>query len=205
MVPLIGEGCCGLGGASRDSAGLGAMEEVLISWGGKNLRLPLRFGLRPQGPCRVGTGESGLVLSEEVNPACLSSCSGGHRPLVELCVEPRVFPADARGCHCRLGLCLHPQGCLRRGYVIGFFSRADRGIGVVRRVAPPTWLISNVLVRLASSLGAPGRPGTPSRPRRGIDSPVAIRRGEEAQMKRCRDPRCSPRGNQASRGTFGVA
>ena len=88
MVPLIGEGCCGLGGASRDSAGLGAMEEVLISWGGKNLRLPLRFGLRPQGPCRVGTGESGLVLSEEGNPACLSSCSGGHRPLVELCVEP---------------------------------------------------------------------------------------------------------------------
>ena len=24
--------------------------------------VPLRFGLRPQGPCRVGTGESGLVL-----------------------------------------------------------------------------------------------------------------------------------------------
>ena len=35
------------------------------------------FGLRPQGPCRVGTGESGLVLSEEGNPAGLSSCSGG--------------------------------------------------------------------------------------------------------------------------------
>ena len=29
---------------------------------------PLRFGLRPQGPCRVGTGESGLVLSEEGIP-----------------------------------------------------------------------------------------------------------------------------------------
>ena len=38
--------------------------------------VPLRFGLRPQGPCRVGTGESGLVLSEEGNPAGLSSCSG---------------------------------------------------------------------------------------------------------------------------------
>ena len=25
MVPLTGEGCCGVGGASRDSAGLGAM------------------------------------------------------------------------------------------------------------------------------------------------------------------------------------
>ena len=35
--------------------------------------------------------------------------------------------------------------------VIGFFSRAVRGIGVVRHVAPPTWLISNVLVRPASS------------------------------------------------------
>ena len=40
-------------------------------------------------------------------------------------------------------------------------------------------------------------------PRRGIASPVAIRRGEGAQRKRCRDPRCSPRGNPACRGTFG--
>ena len=46
---------------------------------------------------------------------------------------------------------------------------------------------------------------TPSRPRRGIDSPVAIRRGEVAQMKWCRDPWCSPRGNPACRGTFAVA
>ena len=30
---------------------------------------------------------------------------------------------------------------------------------------------------------APGRPGTPSTQRRGIDSPVAIRRGDGAQMK----------------------
>ena len=87
-VPLRGEGSCGGGGAPRDSAGSGATEEGLTSRGGRHLRLPLRFGLRPQGPCRVGTGESGLVLSEEGNPAGLSSCSGGLRPLVELCVEP---------------------------------------------------------------------------------------------------------------------
>ena len=37
------------------------------------------FPCRPQGPCRVGTGESGLVLSEEGNPAGLSSCSGSRR------------------------------------------------------------------------------------------------------------------------------
>ena len=87
-VPLRGEGSCGGGGVPRDSAGSGATEEGLTSRGGRNLRLPLHFGQRPQGPCRVGTGESGLVLSEEGNPACLSSCSGGHRPLVELCVKP---------------------------------------------------------------------------------------------------------------------
>ena len=44
--------------------GLAQQEEGLTSRGGSNLRLPLRFGLRPQGPCRVGTGQSGLVLSD---------------------------------------------------------------------------------------------------------------------------------------------
>ena len=38
-VPLRGEGCCGVSGASRDCAGVGAMEEGLISRGGRNLRL----------------------------------------------------------------------------------------------------------------------------------------------------------------------
>ena len=33
-----------LGGAPRDSAGSGAMEEGLTSRGGRHLRLPLRFG-----------------------------------------------------------------------------------------------------------------------------------------------------------------
>ena len=70
-VPLRGDGCCGVGEASRDSAGLGTMEEGLFSRRGWNLTLPLRFGLRPQGPCRVGTGDSGLLLSEEGNSACL--------------------------------------------------------------------------------------------------------------------------------------
>ena len=56
-VPLRGEGSCGSGGAPRDSAGSGATEEGLTSRGDRNLRFPLRFGLRPQGPCRVGTGE----------------------------------------------------------------------------------------------------------------------------------------------------
>ena len=35
------------------------------------------------------------------------------------------------------------------------------GFGGVRHVAPLRWLVSNFLVRLASSSGASGRPGTP--------------------------------------------
>ena len=38
-----GEGYCVVGRASRDSAGFSAMEECLISRGGRNLRFPLRF------------------------------------------------------------------------------------------------------------------------------------------------------------------
>ena len=81
-----------LGGSSRC-----AMEEGFTSRGGRNLRLPLRFGLRPQGPCRVGTGESGYVFSEEWNYACLSSCSWGFRPLVKLCVESAGFSRRCMG------------------------------------------------------------------------------------------------------------
>ena len=42
-VPLRGQRYCEVGGASRDSTGFGAMEEGLISSGGRNLRLPLHF------------------------------------------------------------------------------------------------------------------------------------------------------------------
>lgn len=151
-VPLRGEGSCGGGGAPRDSAGSGATEEGLTSRGGRHLRLPLRFGLRPQGPCRVGTGESGLVLSEEGNPAGLSSCSGGLRPLVELCVEPAGLCGRCTGVAVPLRVVPSPTGLpSKRGPGLGSFSRADRGIGGVRPVAPPTWLVSNFLVRPASS------------------------------------------------------
>ena len=177
-LPLRGEGCYGVGGASRDSAGFGAMEEDLISRGGRNLRLPLLFGLQPQGQCRVGTGESGLVLSEEGNSACLSCCSGGFRPLIEHCVEPAGFSVGCTGVSVPLRVVPSPTGLpSKRCPGIGFFSRADREIGVVQHVAPPTWLLSNFFVRPASSSGVPESSGTPSRQSRIIDPPVGIRRG----------------------------
>ena len=49
------------------------------------------FRVRSQGPCRLGTGESGPSWVEAWNSACLSRCPRGERPLVELSLEPGVF------------------------------------------------------------------------------------------------------------------
>ena len=150
-VPLRGEGSCGGGGAPRDSAGSGATEEGLTSRGGRHLRLPLRFGLRPQGPCRVGTGESCLVLSEEGNPACLLSCQGFSGPWSSCVWNPRVFPDDARGCQCPFVLCLHPQGCLRRGVrASGSYQERTGKSGSFGMRHHTRGYVSNFLVRRAS-------------------------------------------------------
>ena len=104
------------------------------------------------GPCRIGIGGSGLVLPEEGNSACLSSCSGGLRPLVVLCVEPAGVSELCTGVSVPLRVVPSPTGLpSKRCPGIGFLSRADREIRVVRHVAPPTWLVSNFLVRPASS------------------------------------------------------
>ena len=151
MVPLIGEGCCGVGGAPRDSAGSGTTEEGLTSRGGSNLRLPLRFGLRPQGPCRVGTGESGLVLSEEGNSACLSNCSGVSRTSSSCVWKPRVFLDDSRGCQYPFKWYLHPQGCFEEGSGPRVLLKSGPGNRGRSACAPHTWLVSNFPVRPASS------------------------------------------------------
>ena len=113
----------------------------------------------------------------------------------------RVFPDDARGCQCPF--CVVPSSTglpSKRCPGIGFLSRAYREIIVFWHVAPPASYVSNFLVRPASSLGAPERSGTPSRHSRGIDTPVAITRGEGAQMKWFREPRCSFRVRPVCRG-----
>ena len=91
-----------------------------------------------------------LVLGRE--PACISSCSGCLRPLVELCVEPAGLCGRCTGVAVPLRVVPSPTGLTsKRGPGLGSFSRADQGNGVVRHVAPPTWLVSNFLVRPASS------------------------------------------------------
>ena len=74
---------------------------------------------------------------------------------------------------------------------IGFLSRADREIGVFRNVAPPTRLCLEFLRETSLILRCDGKVGIPFQKSRGIDPPVAISRGEGAQMKWCLEPRCS--------------
>ena len=143
------------------------MEEGLTSRGDRNLRIPLRFGLRPQGSCRVGTGESVLVLSEEGKPAGLSSCSGGLRPLVELCVETAGYPGRCTGVSVPLRVVPSSTGLPSKrfpgiGFLgIGFFSRAYRKIGVFQHVVPPTRLClefpreTGLILRCAGKVGNP--------------------------------------------------
>ena len=68
-------------------------------------KVPAELGLESQASSclRKGTPLASRVVQGATGPS--SSCVW----------NPRVFPDDARGCQCCLGLCLHPQGCLRRG------------------------------------------------------------------------------------------
>ena len=80
-------------------------------------------------------------MSEEGNSACLSSCSEGLRALFELCAEPTGVSGRCTGVSVPLRVVPSPTGLpSKRGPGLGSFSRADRGLGGVRHVAPPTWL-----------------------------------------------------------------
>lgn len=63
--------------------------------------------------------------------------SPGERPLVELYLEPGVFPNDARK-NCPFVLTSFTGWSSERCPGIGFLSRGDREIGVLRNVEPPT-------------------------------------------------------------------
>ena len=91
MVPLRSQGTCGGG---RGLSGL--------HWGwciGRGPHLPLRqepqgssdFRLRWQGPCRLGTGESGLVLGRGMELRLPLEMSPGREAACRAVLEPGVF------------------------------------------------------------------------------------------------------------------
>ena len=114
-VPLRGEGSCGVGGASRDSAGCGARKRAsprgeagnsgFLSVSDSDCRSPAELGQESQASSclRKGTPLASRVVQGVSGPS--SSCVWNLW----------VFPDHARGCQCPFVLCLHPQGGLRRG------------------------------------------------------------------------------------------
>ena len=85
-MPMRSQGYCG------DGRGLSGLHWVCFN--GRGPHLGLRQEPQVSSPfltqiarsLHVGTGESGLIFSGGWDSSCLSSCSRGDRPLVELCV-----------------------------------------------------------------------------------------------------------------------
>src|SRR5574342_1306109 len=76
------------------------------------------------------------------------------------------------------------QAGVRRGVrASGSYQEGTGKSGSYGMWNPPRGHVWNVFVRPASSRGATRRTGTPSRPSRGVDPPVQIRRGERAQSR----------------------
>ena len=76
---------------------------------------------------------------EAWDSACLSRCSRGERPLVRLYFEPgSFFPDDARASYCPFMLSSFTGWSSKRCPGIGFISRGDLKIGVLRKVEPHT-------------------------------------------------------------------
>ena len=156
-------------------------------------------------PAELGQESQAFSCVEEWNSACLSSSSRDYRPLVDLCLESACFSVLCMGVSVPLRVVHSSTGLLsKRCPGIGFL-RADREIGVFPHVAPPTSLRLEFPSETGLILRCAGNVGTPCRQSSGIDPPVAIRRGEGAQMRWCREPRCSPPVRPVCRGTFGVA
>ena len=88
---------------------------------------------------------------------------------------------------------------------VWYLSRVDREISVFWHVAPPTRLHLEIPRETSLILRCFGKVGNPFQTKQGIRLPVAIRRGEGAEMKWLQEPRCSPRVRPVFQGTFGVA
>ena len=74
---------------------------------------------------------------EAWNSACLWRCSRGERPLVELYLEPGAYSGQCTGESLPLRVDFIHRVEFEEGPGIGFLSRGDREIGVLRNVEPP--------------------------------------------------------------------
>jgi len=151
-VPLRGQGYCGVGGASRDSTGFGETVEGLISSGGRNLRLLSISDSDRRVPAGLGQESQASSCLRKGTPLASRVAQGVSGPLSRCVWNLRVFPDDARGCQCPFVLCLHPQGCLRKGVrASGSYQERTGKSGSFSVWHHPRGYFSNFLVRPASS------------------------------------------------------
>ena len=115
MVPLRGEGCCGVGGPSRDSSGFGAIEEGLISRGDRTSGFLSVSYSDSSVPAALGQESQASSCLRKGTPLASRVAQGVSVPSWSCVWKPRVFPDDARECQCPFVLFLHSQGGLRRG------------------------------------------------------------------------------------------
>ena len=157
-----------LGGASRDSIGFGAMEEGLIApeAGTSGFLSTSDFDHRVS--AELGQESQASSCVEEWNSACLSTCSRGDRPLVELYFEPAGFSERCIGVSVTHRVVISSTGLhSKRCLVIGFLSRADQEVTVFRNVASPTRLCLEFLRETSLILRCDGKVGIPFQTKQG--------------------------------------
>ena len=137
-------------------------------------------------PAEYGQESHASSSVEEWISACLSNCSRSDRPLVELCVEPAGFSARCTSVSVPLRVVPSSIWFPSKSFPgIGFFSRVDREIRVIRHVAPPTILRlefpseTGLILRHGGKVGNPFQTKQGNRPscryqegRRGSDNVV---------------------------------
>ena len=159
----------------------------------------------PRVPAELGQESQASSCLRKGTPLASRVAQGFSGPSSSCVWNPRVFADDARGCQCCLGLCLHPQGCLRRG--VRHRVLLKRGSGNRGRSACGTTHVSHFKCPCETGLllWCAGKAGNPFQTTQGNRLSCRDQERRRGSDDAVRDPRCSPRGNQVCRGTFGVA
>ena len=103
-------------------------------------------------PAELGQESQASSCLRKGTPLASRVVQGVSGPLSSCVWNLRVFPDDAQGCQCPFVLCLHPQGCLRRGVrASGSYQERTGKSGSFGMWHHPRGYVSNFLVKPASS------------------------------------------------------
>ena len=157
----------------------------------------------PTVPAELGQESQASSCLRKGTPLASRGAQGVSGPSSCCVCNPRVFPDDAQGSQCPFVLCFPHRVAFEEvsGHRVLLKSGpGNRGLSA----CGTTHVASLEFPREAGLfLRCAGKAGNPFQTMQGIDSPVAIRSGEGAQMKWCQDTRCSFRGNPVCQGAFG--